>query len=169
MTILHVLKYPHPRLRAVSDPVQEVTDEVKRLADDLAETMYALNGAGLAAPQVGVHQRVFVTDTAEDAGGPADLRVFVNPRIVAYSQDSVPQLEGCLSFPGVHEIVSRSSSITVWALDREGTPFSLALDGLLAVAFQHELDHLNGALFIDRLSAFVKNRVERIMRKRGRA
>lgn len=151
-----ILQYPDPRLREVAKPVASVTPEVQALADDMAETMYASNGCGLAATQIGVPLRVFVVDCAVD-DEPSDLKVFINPEIVEADGSQVWN-EGCLSFPGVNEEIKRAEHVTMRALDREGRPFEVRADGLLAVALQHELDHLNGVLMIDKLNA-IKRRM----------
>ena len=164
MALLDILNYPDPRLHKVAVPVKEVDDNIRRLVDDMAETMYAAPGIGLAATQVDVHQRVIVIDISEDK---RDLRVFINPRIV--SQDGKQQYEeGCLSVPGVYETVTRAESITVEALGRDGTPFTLAADGLLAVCIQHEMDHLLGKVFVEYLSPLKQSRIKNKMIKRQR-
>lgn len=151
-----ILKYPDPRLREVAEPVSTVTDEIRTLIDDMAETMYQSNGCGLAATQIGVNHRIFVVDCAgEDE--PSDFRVFINPEIVDTTGNQTWN-EGCLSFPGVSEDIKRAEQVRVRALDRDGKAFELDADGLLAVAIQHELDHLNGVLMIDKLNA-VKRRL----------
>ncbi|HVW24293.1 MAG TPA: peptide deformylase [Polyangiaceae bacterium] len=156
MALRPILKYPDPRLKQVAAPVKEVTDEIRQLVDDMAETMYAAPGVGLAATQIGVMLRVFVIDIAgEDE--PSDLRVFINPEITETVGTQTWE-EGCLSFPGVTEEIRRAEQVTVRALDREGKPFELHADGLLAVAVQHENDHLNGVVMLDKLSA-VKRRL----------
>lgn len=164
MAIREILKYPDPRLREVAVRVESVTDEIKQLVDDMAETMYAAPGCGLAATQIGVNKRVFVIDVAgEDE--PSELRVFINAEI--FETDGAQTWnEGCLSFPGVSEEIKRAERVKVRALDRDGRPFELEADGLLAVAIQHENDHLNGVLMIDKLSA-IKRRV--MSRKLARA
>ncbi|HET9959006.1 MAG TPA: peptide deformylase [Polyangiaceae bacterium] len=154
--IREILKYPDPRLREPAKPVTAVTDEVRQLLDDMAETMYAAQGCGLAAPQIGVDMRIFVVDCAgEDE--PSDFRVFINPEIIA-TDGSQTWNEGCLSFPGVNEEIKRAERVTMRALDRAGQTFEIEADGLLAVALQHELDHLNGVLMIDKLNA-IKRRM----------
>jgi peptide deformylase len=158
-----ILKYPDPRLREVAKPVDAVTPEIQALVDDMAETMYESNGCGLAATQIGVNQRVFVVDCAgEDE--PSDFRVFINPEIVATDGDQLWN-EGCLSFPGVSEEIKRAERVRVRALDRAGVGFELEADGLLAVAVQHELDHLNGVLMIDKLSALKRRMMGRKLAK----
>ena len=154
--IREILKYPDPRLREVARPVEKVTDEIKALVDDMAETMYESNGCGLAATQLGINHRIFVVDCAGE-DDPSDFRVFINAEIVE-ADGSQTWNEGCLSFPGVSEDIKRAEHVRVRALDREGKPFEIEADGLLAVAIQHELDHLNGVLMIDKLNA-VKRRM----------
>lgn len=161
-----ILKYPDPRLREVAQPVETVTPEVQSLADDMAETMYASNGCGLAAPQIGIALRIFVVDCAgEDE--PSDLRVFINPEILE-SHGTQVWNEGCLSFPGVTEEIKRADQLRVRAIDRSGQPFELSADGLLAVAIQHELDHLNGVLMIDKLNAIKRRMMGRKLAKNAR-
>ncbi len=156
MALRAILKYPDRRLKQVAEPVKAVTDDVRRLIDDMAETMYAAPGVGLAANQVGVLLRVFVIDVAgEDE--PSALRVFVNPELSEASGTQTWE-EGCLSFPGVTEEIRRAERVHVKALDRDGKPFELDADGLLAVAIQHENDHLNGVVMLDKLNA-VKRRL----------
>lgn len=172
MSILKILTYPHKKLRQKAEMVYVVTEEIQQLVDDLAETVYASSiGMGLAAPQVGVSKRVFVIDTHEE-GEKGGLRVFINPVILRMADEAVCQ-EGCLSFPKMGEYVKRAGRVAVQALDREGVPFVLDAEGLLAVAIQHENDHLNGVLFIDHLSHFIRERVKKKMtkmaKKRGRA
>jgi peptide deformylase len=164
MALRPILKYPDPRLKQTAEPVKEVNDEIRRLVDDMAETMYAAPGVGLAANQIGVLLRVFVIDIAND-DEPSDLRVFINPEITATVGTQTWE-EGCLSFPGITEEIRRAEKVTVKALDRDGKPFELEADGLLAVAVQHENDHLNGIVMLDKLSA-VKRRL--LGRKLARA
>ena len=163
MAILSILRYPDARLHKVASPVTVFDDALKKLVRDMAETMYAAPGCGLAAPQVGVGLRVFVVDcAAEDE--PSDLRVFINPEI--FEKDGqVVWNEGCLSFPGVTEEIKRAERVKVRALDRSGKPFELEADGLLAVAIQHETDHLNGVLMIDKLNAIKKRMMGRKLAK----
>lgn len=164
MALLEILEYPDPRLREVAKRVEKVTPEIKKLCEDMAETMYAAPGVGLAANQVGVLLRIFVIDIAgEDE--PSELRVFINPDI--YEKDGVQTWnEGCLSFPGVSEEIKRAEHVRVRALDANGKEFDLEADGLLAVAIQHENDHLDGVLMIDKLSALKKRMASRKMAKR---
>jgi len=163
MAIRDILKYPDPRLREVAKPVAVVTDETRKLVDDMAETMYAAPGCGLAATQIGVTLRIFVIDVATE-DEPSDLRVFINAEIFELDGTQTWN-EGCLSFPGVSEEIKRAERVKVRALDRNGSPFELEADGLLAVAVQHENDHLDGVLMIDKLSALKKRMMSRKLAK----
>jgi peptide deformylase len=165
MAVLPILEYPDKRLREQARPVEAVTPEIQRLVDDMAETMYAAPGVGLAANQVGVLLRIFVIDTAGE-DDPSDLKVFINPEIIVREGEMVWQ-EGCLSFPGVTESVERAERVRVRALDREGKAFELEAEGLLSVAIQHENEHLDGKLMIDRLGPVKKRLVQRKMQKRA--
>ena len=165
MAVRTILHYPDPRLREKARPVAEVTAEVRKLVEDMAETMYAAPGVGLAATQIGELHRVFVIDTAGD-DEPSNLRVFINPVILERDGEIVWD-EGCLSFPTVVEEITRSAHVVVRALDVDGKEFELACEGLLAVAVQHELDHLDGVLMIDRMGMLKKRMVDRKMRKRA--
>jgi peptide deformylase len=163
MAVLPIVKYPDPRLKQPALPVQTVDDDIRRLVDDMAETMYAAPGVGLAANQVGVLLRVFVIDiSSEDE--PSELRVFINPEILVATGTLVWE-EGCLSFPGVTEEIRRAERVRVRALDRDGRPFELEAEGLLAVAIQHETDHLNGVVMLDKLSAVKKRLLGRKLAK----
>ena len=164
MAILPILNYPDPRLHTVAKPVAEVDAGIRRLIDDMAETMYAAPGIGLAATQVDVHQQVIVMDISEDK---SDLRVFINPRIVA-SEGAQDYEEGCLSVPGIYETVTRAGKITVQALGRDGQPFTLEAEGLLAVCIQHEMDHLRGKVFVEYLSPLKQTRIKNKLLKRQR-
>lgn len=167
MAIRTILHYPDPRLRDKASPVSEVNDAIRELIDDMAETMYAAPGVGLAAPQIGESVRVFVVDIAcEDE--PSDLRAFVNPKIVGKEGTQVFK-EGCLSFPEISEDVERADKVTVEALDPDGKPFTLTADGLLAVAIQHEYDHLEGVLLIDHIGLLKRRIVHRKMLKQDKA
>ena len=163
MALLQILAYPDPRLRKVAAPVPAVTPEIQRLIRDMAETMYSSNGCGLAANQIGVDKRVFVVDCAGE-NEPSQLMAFINPEIVE-TDGSQTWEEGCLSFPGVSEEIKRAERVKVRALDRNGKPFELEADGLLAVAIQHELDHLNGVLMVDKLSALKRRMMGRKLAK----
>jgi peptide deformylase len=165
MAIRTILHYPDPRLRQKAQPVGEITPEILKLIDDMAETMYAAPGVGLAATQIGEPHRIFIVDVASE-NEPSNLLVFINPEIVRHvGQQTGP--EGCLSFPGVSEDIKRSEQVTVRARGRDGATFELPADGLLAVAIQHELDHLDGVLMIDRMGMLKKRIVQRKMQKRG--
>ena len=171
MTRLTILEYPDPRLRTRAVPVTAVDASLRELIDDMFETMYAAQGIGLAATQVNVHRRLLVTDVSE---GHTDPRVFINPEILTRDGKAVGQ-EGCLSVPGYFDEVERAERIRVRALDRNGTAFEADLEGLLAVCVQHEIDHLDGRLFVDYLSDLKRQRVrkkiekERRLRAEGRA
>jgi len=160
MALLPILEFPDPRLRtkaAPVDPARVAEPAFQRLLDDMFETMYAAPGIGLAASQVDVHQRFMVMDVTEDKNRPL---VFVNPLITARSGEQVYQ-EGCLSVPGIFADVTRANEITVQARDRHGQPFELSIDGLLAVCIQHEIDHLEGKLFVDYLSPLKREMVRK--------
>jgi peptide deformylase len=164
MAILDILNYPDPRLHTVAAPVKTVDAAIRRLVDDMAETMYAAPGIGLAATQVNVHQQVIVIDISEDK---RDLKVFINPRIVNACGKQQYE-EGCLSVPGVYETVTRAENITVEAIGRDGQTFMLDADGLLAVCIQHEMDHLLGKVFVEYLSPLKQSRIKNKMKKRQR-
>ena len=166
MAIREILEYPDPRLREVGKPVEKVDDSIRRLVEDMAETMYAAPGVGLAAPQIGVPLRVFVIDiAAEDE--PSELRVFINPEL--FDLDGTQTWnEGCLSFPGVSEEIKRAETVKVRALDANGKSFELEAEGLLAVAIQHENDHLNGVLMIDKLNAIKRRMMGRKLARRSK-
>ncbi|MDR2875628.1 MAG: peptide deformylase [Methylobacillus sp.] len=164
MAILNILRYPDPRLHTVAQPVNAVDTRIRRLVDDMAETMYAAPGIGLAATQVNVHERIIVLDTSDDKTG---LRVFINPRITARSGEQERE-EGCLSVPGIYETVRRAEKITVEALDRDGQPFTTEAEGLLAVCIQHEMDHLEGKVFVEYLSQLKQGRIKNKLKKRLR-
>src|SRR5690349_6068004 len=151
MAIRPILHYPDKRLRNPGKPVERFDSELRALVDDMAETMYAAPGVGLAAPQIGVSQRIFIVDVAAGEDAPSDLRVFINPEIIERVGEVCFE-EGCLSFPGIHEQVDRAERIRVRARDVNGESFELEADGLLAIAVQHENDHLDGKLLVDRVS-----------------
>lgn len=163
MALREILVYPDPRLREVAEPVAEVDDEIRSLVEDMAETMYAAPGVGLAANQIGVLKRVFVIDIA-DEDEPSNLMVFINPEILDATGTQSYQ-EGCLSFPGGSEEIKRAERVLVRALDVEGKPFELTAEGLLAVAIQHENDHLNGVLMIDKLGPLKRRRLGQKIKK----
>ena len=162
MALLPILQYPHPTLAANAEPVTEFNDELKELATNMAETMYAAPGVGLAANQVGVLKRIIVIDVSEESN---ELRVFVNPQVIAHSDELEEFEEGCLSLKGLYEKVKRPERVTVRAQDLDGNPFELEADGLLAVCVQHEIDHLNGIVFIDHWSRLKKDRARVKLRK----
>lgn len=164
MAILDILTYPDPRLYKVAAEVTEVNDEIRQLVRDMAETMYDAPGIGLAATQVDVHKQVIVMDLSEDK---SQLRVFINPKILnkCGTQDYE---EGCLSVPGVYDVVTRAESITVEALNEHGEKFTLEADGLLAVCIQHEIDHLLGKVFVEYLSSLKQSRIKNKLKKRQR-
>ncbi len=164
MARLDILHYPDERLHTVAKLVKEVDARIRKLVDDMAETMYAAPGIGLAATQVNVHERVVVIDISEAHD---ELRVFINPEIVAQSGREESE-EGCLSVPGVFDKVTRAERVTVRALDRDGKPFELEADGLLAVCIQHEMDHLMGKVFVDYLSNLKRNRIKAKLLKQAR-
>jgi len=163
MALLHILRYPDARLHTVASRVERVDDEIRHLIKDMAETMYAAPGVGLAATQVDVHKRVIVIDVSEARD---QLNVFVNPELTACSGESEFE-EGCLSVPGIFEKVRRAERITVRALDAEGRPFTLEAEGLLAVCIQHEMDHLEGKVFVEYLSRLKQQRIIKKLKKQG--
>jgi len=164
MALLNILEYPDPRLRKVAAPVAAVTPEIRKLVADMAETMYAAPGVGLAATQVDVHKRVIVIDVSEARD---ELRVFINPEVVAAAGEAENE-EGCLSVPGYYDKVTRPERVTVRALDADGKAFELTAEGMLAVCIQHEMDHLVGKVFVDRLSALKRARLSARLRKKQR-
>jgi len=164
MARLDILHYPDARLHTVAQPVAAVDARIRQLIDDMAETMYAAPGIGLAATQVDVHERVIVIDISETHD---ELRVFINPAIVAQSGREESE-EGCLSVPGIFDRVARAERVTVRALDRDGKPFELMAEGLLAVCIQHEMDHLMGKVFVDYLSNLKRNRIKAKLLKQAR-
>jgi peptide deformylase len=165
MALLPILHYPDPRLHKVASKVAVVDDRVRKLVRDMAETMYAAPGIGLAATQVDVHQRVLVIDISEDR---KDLQVFINPEIIEKSGEAENE-EGCLSVPGVYDRVWRAERVKVRALNAEGEPFELEAEGLLAVCIQHEIDHLDGHVFVEYLSRLKQQRIAAKMKKQQRA
>ncbi len=157
MALLPILHYPDPRLRNRAEPVERVDDTVRKLIDDMLETMYAAPGIGLAATQVNVPLRVVTLDVSDDKNEPLAL---VNPEVVTCDGELETE-EGCLSVPGVFDMVSRAERIRVRALDRNGDPLELEADDLLAVCIQHEIDHLDGKLFVDHLSRLKQQRIKK--------
>jgi len=166
MAILTILEFPDSRLRKVAEPVVVVDDTIRRLADDLLETMYAAPGVGLAATQVNVQRRVVAIDVSEARNQPL---ILINPEIEVLDATLCDYDEGCLSVPGFYEKVSRPERIRVRALDREGQPLVMAPQGLLAVCIQHEVDHLDGKLFVDYLSPLKRQRIRQKLAKSHRA
>jgi peptide deformylase len=164
MAILDVLQYPDPRLHEPALRVEKIDAGTRKLIDDMAETMYAAPGIGLAATQVDVHKQIIVIDVSEDH---SDLRVFINPEITRREGTAVNQ-EGCLSVAGIFDNVERAESVTVTALDRNGSRFTLNASGMLAACIQHEIDHLHGKVFIDYLSELKQNRIRAKLKKRQR-
>lgn len=161
MPLLDILVFPDDRLRKVAAPVSTVDDATRRVVDDMFETMYDAPGIGLAATQVDIHERIVVIDVSEDKDDPLTL---INPEIVR-SEGKLSGEEGCLSIPGIYENVDRAESIVFKALDRNGISYEMEADGLLAVCVQHEVDHLDGKLFVDYLSALKKRRIRKKMLK----
>lgn len=164
MALLNILHFPDPRLRTKAAPVAQVDERVRRLVDDMFETMYNAPGIGLAATQVNVHERLIVIDVSEEKDQPL---VLINPEII--DKEGVEQMdEGCLSVPGIYETVARAEKVTVRALNRDGDAFELQADGLLAVCIQHEMDHLDGKLFVDYLSSLKRDRIRKKLEKAAR-
>jgi peptide deformylase len=163
MALLPIIEYPDPRLKTVAKPVARFDERLQRLVADMAETMYAAPGVGLAATQVDIHEQLIVLDVSENKD---QLRVFVNPEIVWASDQLVECEEGCLSVPGIYDAVSRPERVRVRAQDVQGEWFELDCEGLLAVCVQHEMDHLLGKVFVEYLSPLKQNRIRGKMRKR---
>lgn len=164
MALLPILRYPDPRLHTRAQPVARVDAGIRKLAADMAETMYAAPGIGLAATQVNVHQRLLVLDISEDK---SQLQVFINPEILS-REGACEGEEGCLSVPGIYETVQRSERVRVRALDRDGQPFEIDAAGLLAVCLQHEIDHLDGKVFVEYLSRLKLARIKAKLTKQAR-
>jgi len=165
MALLTILQYPDPRLHKVAKPVAAVDARIRQLVADMAETMYAAPGVGLAATQVDVHERVVVLDISEDGN---DLRVLINPEIIWKSEETQVYEEGCLSVPGVYDEVQRAASIRVRTLNEQGETVEFDAEGLLSVCVQHELDHLMGKVFVEYLSVLKQNRIKTRLRKQER-
>ncbi len=164
MAVLEILVYPDPRLRNIAAPVVHVDDDIKTLVDDMAQTMYQAPGIGLAATQVNVAKRVIVIDMSKDQ---SELQVFINPRIIERDGSQETE-EGCLSVPDVFAPVQRAESIVVRALNRDGEQFELHADGLLSVCIQHEIDHLDGKVFVDYLSRLKQERIRKRLQKHAK-
>lgn len=164
MAILDILHFPDPRLRNKAKPVDLVDDSIRRLVDDMFETMYQAPGIGLAATQVNVAKQVIVIDLSEEKNQPLCL---INPQILERSGEEQME-EGCLSVPGIYEPVNRAAHVRIRAIDRSGEPFEMEADDLLAVCIQHEMDHLDGKLFVDYLSSLKRQRIRKKLEKDGR-
>ncbi len=164
MAIYQVLKYPDERLRTVAQEVKEVTPEVTQICDNMIETMYQSQGVGLASTQVDVIERIFVADCSEEQNEPL---VFINPVITEKRGERVHE-EGCLSFPGIYAKVERADEVSVTALDKNGETFTMDADGLMAICIQHELDHLNGKLFVDYLSPLKRQMIRKKLEKEAK-
>jgi peptide deformylase len=165
MAVLNILEFPDPRLRTEARPVAEVNDGLRTLIDDMFETMYAAPGIGLAATQVDVHERLLVIDVTEDHSEPL---VFINPEVTVLDEELGEYDEGCLSVPGFYETVNRPRRISVQALGRDGLSFTRELEGLLAICLQHEIDHLDGKLFVDYISPLKRQRIRKKLEKAHR-
>ena len=165
MTILHILHFPDDRLRTIAKPVAEVTNKHRALINDMLETMYDAPGIGLAATQVNVHERILVIDISEEKNQPI---VLINPEILEKEGDQEYD-EGCLSVPGIYETLHRAEKVRVKALNKEGESFEMTAEGLLAVCIQHEMDHLQGKLFVDYLSQLKKQRIRKKLEKQQRS
>jgi peptide deformylase len=164
MALLPILRFPDPRLKKVAALVSRIDDSTRKLVADMAETMYEAPGIGLAATQVDVHKRIVVIDVSEDK---SDLRVFVNPTLGLCEGSQVGE-EGCLSVPGIYDKVERAERVSVTYLDLDGKEQKLEAEGLLAVCIQHEIDHLNGTVFVDHLSLLKQTRIKNKMLKQSR-
>ncbi|QMT31584.1 peptide deformylase [Alysiella filiformis] len=164
MALLPILKYPNERLHIVAQPVKEIDERIKKLTQDMAETMYEARGIGLAATQVDVHERVVVIDLSEERN---DLLVLINP-VITHSEGTTTYEEGCLSIPSIYDKVQRAERVRIEYQDINGANQTLDADGLLAICIQHEIDHLNGKLFIEYLSPMKQNRIKTKMKKRER-
>jgi peptide deformylase len=165
MTILTVLRFPDPRLRTKAQPLTDITNATAIIIDDMLVTMYEEKGVGLAATQVDIHQRIVVMDTSENNDQPL---VFINPEIIATSDEISINEEGCLSVPGTYAKVDRHNTCTVKALDRHGKEFTLNVTELQSICIQHEIDHLNGILFVDYLSPLKRQRIQKKLEKEAK-
>lgn len=169
MALLPILTYPDPKLRTIAQPITEITDEIRQLVADMFETMYDAKGIGLAATQIDRHIHLIVMDLSEDRSEPM---VFINTTVTPLTEECVPYKEGCLSIPQVYDDVERPARVRIESTDLEGNKIDIEAEGLLAVCIQHEMDHLNGKLFVDYLSTLKRNRarekVEKIVRQRNR-
>jgi peptide deformylase len=165
MAKLSILRYPDPRLHKIAEPVEQVDDRIRRLVDDMLETMYAADGVGLAATQVDVHERVIVIDTSETRDDP---RVLINPELIERSEEMSFVDEGCLSVPAIYDRVKRHARVKVRALGRDGEPYEFEAEGLLSVCVQHEMDHLVGKVFVEYLSQLKRDRIRSKLLKKAR-
>jgi peptide deformylase len=165
MSLLTILEFPDPRLRKKAEPVEHVDDSIRETLDNMIETMYHAEGIGLAATQVDVHLRMLVIDISDDNTQPL---IFINPEITVLDPEPLGHEEGCLSVPGYYELVSRPRKVRVQALGRDGNPFALDAEGILAVCVQHEVDHLNGKLFVDYISTLKRQRIKSKLEKEHR-
>ncbi|WP_019937181.1 peptide deformylase [Bordetella sp. FB-8] len=165
MALLTILRYPDARLHKKAKPVAVVDERIRKLVRDMADTMYEAPGVGLAATQVDVHERVIVIDVSDEG---RDLLVLINPEITWKSETVKAVEEGCLSVPGIYDEVERAERIRFTALDEEGRPYEMQAEGLLAVCVQHEMDHLEGKVFVEYLSALKRNRIKTKMKKAER-
>jgi peptide deformylase len=166
MAVLPILHYPDPRLHTVAKPVSEINQKIKQLVTDMAQTMYEAPGIGLAATQVNVHLQVIVIDLSDERN---QLQVFINPEITWASEEKKVWQEGCLSVPDFYDEVLRPSEVKVKALDIEGKPFEIHVDGLMAVCIQHEMDHLKGKVFVEYLSSLKRMRIAGKLKKKAKA
>ena len=162
MAVLEILEFPDPRLRTEAKPLARVTDTTRTLIDDMLETMYDAPGIGLAATQVNIHQRLLVMDVSDEK---SEAMVFINPVISVLDEELAEYDEGCLSVPGFYETVCRPRKVLVSALNRDGEPFTLELEGLAAICLQHEVDHLDGKLFVDYISPLKRQRIRKKLEK----
>ena len=160
-----ILEFPDTRLRKVAAPVTDVDDEIREILDDMIETMYDAEGIGLAATQVDIHLRMLVMDISEDRASPM---IFINPEITVLDPEPLGYEEGCLSVPGYYEMVTRPRKVLIKALDKNGDEFELEAEGIVAVCIQHEVDHLNGKLFVDYISALKRQRIKSKLEKEHR-
>lgn len=165
MALLEILHYPDPRLHTVAKPVETIDDRIRTLVKDMAQTMYNAPGIGLAATQINVHERVIVIDLSEEQN---NLLVLINPEIIWRSDEVQSYEEGCLSVPGIFETVKRAAQIKVQAFDENGKQFQIEADGLLAVCIQHEMDHLAGKVFVEKLSMLKQSRIKTRLQKQKR-
>jgi peptide deformylase len=163
MALLKILEFPDPRLRTIAEPVETVDDDIRKIIDDMFETMYDAPGIGLAATQVNIHKQIVVIDVSEEGNEPL---VLINPSFEVLTDETEQMQEGCLSVPGFYENVVRPERVKLNAIGRDGEPYELIADGLLAVCIQHELDHLNGKLFVDHISRLKRDRIRGKLEKK---